>query len=140
MVDRNTEDFYLVHNHNKLCDQKNIKIFDNIANIDTNIQNLEEYKNNLINYLNSKPLISIYAFKKHAFKVFYTKKKCEFTLKQTTLANIYYPWRTNSKLFSWVSIFDNYKTKDEETFLKDERTCYIYDEKNKQFIWHKHII
>ena len=139
---RITEEFFLVRNHNKICDKRNLRLYDNYSEIETNICNFEEYKNELINFLNNNPLISIYAFKKHALKLFLSSNnKFNFTLKKSTLDNIYYPWRTNSKIFSCFSIFDNVKTFDDEMFLRDERTCYINDiYNNNKFYWHKHIL
>ena len=69
-----------------------------------------------------------------------SNKKFNFTLKKNTITNIYYPWRNNSKIFSSYSIFDNYKTVDDEIFMRDERTCYLYDNKKKNYYLHNNIL
>ena len=50
-----TEEFFLVRNHNKICDKRNLRLYDNYSDIETNICNFEEYKNELINFLNNNP-------------------------------------------------------------------------------------
>ena len=68
--DRNANEFYFVTKHNNLCEKKNITIYDNNDDIETNIYKYEDYKSKLIDYLNTNPLISIFGFKKYALKLF----------------------------------------------------------------------
>ena len=69
--------------HNDLCDKKSNVLYDNIADINSNIINYEGFKENLINYLNKNPLVSIYEFKKYALKLFLSSNNnCNFTLKK----------------------------------------------------------
>jgi len=42
--DRNTNEFYFVTKHNNLCEKKNITIYDNNEDIETNIYQYEDYK------------------------------------------------------------------------------------------------
>ena len=83
--------------------------------------------------------MSFHIFKKYALKLF-LKSNYSFQLKKNTLTNIYYPWKSNTKIFSWFTIFDNYKTNNDKIYFRDEATKYCYDFKNKSYYWHKHII
>ena len=68
------------------------------------------------------------------------KYECNFTLKKSTLSNIYYSWRANSKVFNWKKIFGNYQTKDGHNFLRDQATTITYYIKTLKPYWRKHII
>ena len=83
--------------------------------------------------------MSYYYFKKIAINKF-LKNEYDFTLKKNTLSNIYYRWRSNYKVFNWISIFDNIYTLDDKLYLRYQYTTLLYDEKNKNNYWHKHII
>lgn len=105
---RHNSNFYIIKEHNNICDKKDIKIYDNLANVEKTIVNYEEYKEELIDYLNNNPIKSYKNLKKKALDLF-LKKDANFTLKKNTLSNIYYKWRANTKIFSWHSIFDNFQ-------------------------------
>lgn len=64
-----TGNFYIVIDHNSLCDQKNINAW-------------EDYKKLLITHLNNNPLLSLFSFKKYAIKKFLNIKNFEFPLKK----------------------------------------------------------
>jgi uncharacterized protein with FMN-binding domain len=136
---RNTNEFYIIHKHNEICDIKNKKVYDNLANIEKEINNFSNYKEALISFLNKNPLIGYNAFKKKAVNI-YLKNEYEFCIKKNTLTNIYYSWRNQSKIFSWTSIYDNITTQDNKFFLRDEQTSLIFDIEKKQYYWHKHIL
>jgi len=110
-----------------------------LANIETEFKNRNDFKSYLISFLNFNPLISYGTFKKKAVK-YYLKNEFNFSIKKSTLANIYYTCRSNEKIFNWTTIFDNALTKDKNYFLRDERTTLIYDEESKNNYWHRHII
>ena len=65
---KNTGNFYIVFAHDTLCNQKNIKVYDNIADVQKNVYIWEEYKKISIAHLNNNTLLSLYAFKKFAAK------------------------------------------------------------------------
>ena len=118
-------------NHNEICDGKNPRHYDNIGDIQKNVYAFSEFKNELIKYLNNHPLISFPNFKIIATKHF-LNNKYDFYLKKNTFANIFYKWRNNSKIFSWLSIFDNCYTKDNMLYLRDVsiKLLYTTDGKN----------
>ena len=128
----------MIIEHNKIYNNINKKIYDNLANIEESINKYGDFKKELIGILNSNPLISFYYFKKIAYNKF-LKNVYDFTLKNT-LSNIYYPWKNNSKVFNWISIFDNIYALDDKLYLRDQHITLLYDEKNKNNYWHKHII
>lgn len=53
------------------------------------------------------------------------------------MPNIYYPWRSNAKIFNWILNFYNISTTDNNYYLRDGLTTLIYDEKNKNSFLHK---
>ena len=119
--------------------KKRKKIYDNLSNIETEINNFTDYKDDLISYLNKNPLISYTAFKKKAIYI-YLNHEYNFTIKKTTLSNIYYKWRNNTKIFNWISIFDNTLTQVNKYFLRDEETTLILDDDKNNYYWHKHVL
>ena len=68
------------------------------------------------------------------------KSLCSFTLKKSTLSNIYYQWRAHTKIFSLVSIFDKIYTLDNKNILKDEANSLCFDLTKKEYFWHRHVI
>ena len=54
----------MIIEHNKICNNKFKKIYDNLANIEEAINKFGEFKKDLISILNSNPLMSYYYFKK----------------------------------------------------------------------------
>lgn len=78
---RDTNSFYLVHEHNKICDEKNIKIYDNYADIENSFKEFNSFKKELFDFLNKNPLINYQMFNKTACK-YYLKYECNFTLKK----------------------------------------------------------
>ena len=69
----------------------------------------------------------MYAYREYAIKKYLASEKLDIPLKKSTLENIYYKWRNNSKIFSFFSIFDNYETVDKEVYLRDQKISYILD-------------
>jgi hypothetical protein len=116
--DRQKQLFYITHSHNAICNNNNPKIYDNIGEIQTNVYEFSNFKKDLINYLNRHHMITFKDFKIKA-NDYFLKNNFDFFVKKNTYANIYYPWRNNSKIFSWYSIFDNPTTNDNKTYLKD---------------------
>lgn len=108
---------YLTHSHNDICNNNKPQIDDNIGEIKSNVYEFSDFKNHLINYLNKHPLITQKSFKEKVN--FFLKGNFDLLLKKNTFANIYYPWRNNSKLFSWFNIFDNIYINYNKIYLKD---------------------
>ena len=81
---RKNKNFYLVSSHNNLCDTINFKIYDNMADISSNVNNFTQYKNELKKYLDSHPLILYKTFKYQA-NILYTTSEFDFILKENIL-------------------------------------------------------
>lgn len=96
-----------------------------IGDITINAYKFSEFKDKLLSFLNTNPLITYNLFKKHAFK-YYLDNNFKFSIKKNTFNNIYYEWRKTSKIFNWYSIFDNTLTIDRGNYLKDVVTSLLY--------------
>ena len=72
-------------------------------------------------------------------KIIYLKGNYEFKITKNTFGNNFYTWRQTAKIFSWYSIFDNSRTKDNTIYLKDVENKYIYNANTKEYHWHRHI-
>ena len=53
---RNTNEFFIIAEHNNICDQKNKKIYCNNAQIKKEFIKFSNFKSDLIKYLNLHPL------------------------------------------------------------------------------------
>ena len=85
---RDSQNFYLVQKHNKICDLMDVKEYDNTASVTNNVKNYTQYKKELTNYLNSHPLITINNFKKYAKNLF-DKSKFNFINTDNFYKNIW---------------------------------------------------
>ena len=54
----------------------------------------------MINFLNSQPLFTFKMFKNYVTE-YLKSNPIDFTLKDNILADIFYPWKRSSKLFSY---------------------------------------
>ena len=54
---RNENNFYFNSEHNEICNNKNPKIYDNIANVKSNVYAFSNFKEELIKFLNMNLLI-----------------------------------------------------------------------------------
>ena len=136
--DRGNNKFYITYEHNMIYNKLNIPIHDNEADINIEIKKRSDFKKILIEFLNKHPLYYFTYFKKFAKKL-YLKGKYEFKISKNAFANIFYPWRQTAKIFSWFSIFDNSKAKDNTIYLKDVENKYIYNDNPKDYYWHRHL-
>ena len=92
--------------HSTECLQLGKQLYNNIGNINKEIDNYKNFRKVLIEYLTLNPLIKYSDFRKNASE-FYEKTKCNFTIENYAFSNIYYNWRKNSNLFNKFSIFSN---------------------------------
>ena len=125
--------------HSKECLQLGKQLYDNIGNINKEIDNYKNFRKVLIDYLTLNPLIKYSDFRKNASEL-YEKTKCNFTIENYTFSNIYYNWRKNSNLFNKFSIFSNKLTKEGKIYLRDYTFKLIYNSNGKQLFEHEHII
>ena len=125
--------------HSEFCDKLNIPKYENYADIEGEISNYKEFKNDIIKYLNSHPIIKYTEYKKKAHKLYY-KNHCNFKININTLKNIYYNWRKENIIFKKYSIFEFNKTKNGLEYLKDYSYTYIYNKSGKTHFLHEHAI
>ena len=104
--DKEEKEYYMCIEHSKECLQLGKQLYDNIGNINKEIDNYKNFRKLLIDYLTLNPLIKYSDFRKNASEL-YEKTKCNFTIENYTFSNIYYNWRKNSNLFNKFSIFSN---------------------------------
>ena len=55
--------YILCDHHNNICNQKNIKIYDNTLDLEENINKYKDFKETLIKFLNKNSLISFLCLK-----------------------------------------------------------------------------
>ena len=114
-------------------------MYDNIGNINKEIDNYKNFRKVLIEYLNLNPLIKYLDFRKYVSEL-YEKTNCSFNIENYTFSNIYYNWRKNSNLFNKFSIFSNKLTKERKIYLRDYTFKLIYNSNGKQLFEKEHII
>ena len=93
----------------------------------------------MINFLNAHPLFTFKMFQKYVDK-FLKYNEINFTIKDNTLTNIYYPWIKDSKILSQFSIYDNNLTNDNKDYLRDVENILLYEPEGKKLYWYSHII
>ena len=91
------------------------KIYDNLGDINKEIDNYKKFREILIEYLNQNLLIKYTDFRILASGI-YEKNNFKFSIENYTFSNIYYTWRKNSNIFNKYSIFSNKLTK-EKNFI-----------------------
>lgn len=92
--------------------------YDNIQSINLEINNYNNFRRRLIEFLNINPLITYHDLFKESYKI-YNTNKCSFEISTYTFSNIYYNWRKASNLFNKFSIFSNKYTNNNELYLRD---------------------
>ena len=128
---RLSNEFFLISNHNNICNSTNISTYDNNLEINEAISDYKNLKNNLIQFLNRHPLIALKIFKILVIR-YVERNPINYELKPNTLSDIYYPWKYNSKIFSFYSIFFNDKTSNNKSYLKDVSFSLIYNEEGNK--------
>ena len=136
---KNLHKYLMDWGHSEFCDKLNIPKYENYADIEGEISNYKEFKNDIIKYLNSHPIIKYTEYKKKEHKLYY-KNHCNFRININTLKNIYYNWRKENIIFKKYSIFEFNKTKNGFEYLKDYSYTYIYNKSGKTHFLHEHAI
>ena len=131
--------YYFANDHSDKC--KNIKkqSYENIQNINTEISNYNNFREELIKFLNLNPVISFHDFAKEGQNL-YDKNSCNFNVSKNTYSNIYYEWRKKSNFFNKYSIFEHKMTKNNKIFLRDYTYKILYSKTGKNLFEHEHII
>ena len=94
IYNKNYKEFYTGWEDSSLCKNEKIEKFENIGDINEEIENFKQMKESLLNYLNSHPMIICRDFIKIGFKL-YNKNKCLYNVE-----NYIYSWRKNSMQFT----------------------------------------
>lgn len=61
---------------------------------------------------------------------YYLNNAFSFSIKKSTLVNIYYKSCSNAKIINWISIFYNIKAEEGKYYLIEERTTILYGNKS----------
>ena len=131
--------FYTDWNHSSYFQKDQIPIFENIGDINQQIDNYKNMKSALLNYLNSHPTIRSSDFFDKAYK-FYNKNNCKFKIEKNTFKNMYYNWRNNSFIFKKYSALGKGLINNEENFLRDYTFSTVYNKSGKSQFIHEHMI
>ena len=136
---KNKKTYYIDWVHSNYCNEIIRKVYNNIADINEEVNNYKEFRESIENYLDKYPLIKYSKFILKANKLYY-KKNCNFDIKENTLKNIYYNWRKKSMAYTKFYAFNNNLCKNKKVFLKEYRNLYLYKSNGKKQFNHEHFI
>ena len=136
---KNKKTYYIDWDHSNYCNEIIRKVYNNIADINDEVNNYKEFRESIENYLDKYPLIKYSKFILKANKLYY-KKNCNFDIKENTLKNIYYNWRKKSMTYTKFYAFNNNLCKNQKVFLKEYRNLYLYKSNGKKQFNHEHFI
>ena len=128
MKDRN--EYYLDWDHSSYCNNEMQKKYENIKDIDDEINNYKNMRIELKKFLDSYPTITYSDFIQKAYEIYY-RSHCTFTIEKYTFKNIYYTWKKNSLSFSKFFALENNKTKNNEDYLRDYSFMTLYNKSGK---------
>jgi len=139
-LDKNNNIYSLITDHSEKCRElENIQL-ENIHITNKEIENKEKYKEELLKYLNSNPLIILSEFNKHALNL-YRGNEYKFDLKKNFIRNLYYNWKKDNIIFTKFSVFTSNKCLNGEIYMREYLSKYIYKNINsEEQIQHEHII
>ena len=89
IYNKKSEEYYTDWDHSDYCKKEQIPIFENIGDINEQIENYKSLRNTLTKYLNSHPTISVSDFIKKGYTL-YNKNQCKFKIEKHTFKNLYY--------------------------------------------------
>ena len=139
LYEKNTKNYYFMKNHSDECLKKLIQKYENYKEINLEINNYQNFRKGLLDFLNTNPTISYHDFIKEG-EIIYNQNKCSFDIKTNTFSNIYYNWRKNSNSFNKFSIYDHTLTNNNKPFLRDYTYKTIYSKDGNSIINHEHVI
>lgn len=90
--------------HSDFCNKIIKEEYQNKADIEAEVNNYQEFRKNIKDWLDKFPLTKYREFKKKAIS-FYFKCQCNFEIKENTFKNIYYTWRKESPLYKKYANF-----------------------------------
>ena len=141
-IDLNKKDnkYILITDHSDKCREFDKVILENSSITNKEIENRDKYKEELINILNSNPLIVLSNFKKLALEL-YRGNDFKFDLKKSFIRNLYYRWKKDNIIFTKFSVFSTNKTINGEIYMCEFLIKSIYKNNNSdKQIQHEHII
>ena len=139
IFDKNTKEFYTDKEHSSFCNNQKIPEYENLGDINEEIENYNEMKVALNKYLNTHPMIICRKFIKIGYQI-YNKNRCKFNVQNYTFKNIYYTWRKNSLSFTEYSALQNPNTLENNSFLRDYSYTTLYNASGKSQFTHQHMI
>ena len=132
-------EFYTDWDHSSYYNKQKVPEYQNLGDINEQIENYKDLKEKLTNYLNTHPIITVRDFIKKGFKL-YDKSSCKFNVENYTFKNIYYTWRKNSLSFNKYSALEYPNTKENTPFLRDYSYITLYNASGKSLFIHEHFI
>ena len=139
IYNKDTMIYCLETEHSESCLNISKQFYSNTADINKQINNYKQFREELYNYLDINPIVKYQEFKEKAIKL-YKKNNCCFTIKENTFKNIYYNWRRSSNLHSKFAIFKWKYTLDNNEYLREYKFSLIYNKTGKKLLSHEHII
>ena len=107
---KDIEEFYTDWEHSSYCNNQKAQEYQNLGDINEQINNYKDLKEKLTLYLNTHSMITVGEFIKKGYKL-YDKCSCKFNVENYTFKNIYYNWRKSSLSFKKYSSLEYPNTK-----------------------------
>ena len=136
---KNKDQFYTDWDHSSYCNLQKATEYENIGDINEQIENYKDLKESLQKLLNKYPLLTLKNFIKKGYKI-YDENKCKFNVEDYTFKNIFYQWRKNSLIFTKYSALEFPNTLDNEVYLRDYSHITLYNASGKSQFLHEHMI
>lgn len=111
----------------------------NLLDTEKEVSKISNLKTLLTEFLYKNPLITFGQFKEEAFKIKQIEKN-KIMLNDNRLKNIYYPFKHNTDIFKWTSLFFNRSIFNIKIYLREYLETYIYDNNKREFYLHRHVI
>ena len=136
---KDIEEFYTDWEHSSYCNNQKAQEYQNLGDINEQINNYKDLKEKLTLYLNTHSMITVGEFIKKGYKL-YDKCSCKFNVENYTFKNIYYNWRKSSLSFKKYSSLEYPNTKENTPFLRDYSYITLYNASGKSQFIHEHLI
>ena len=137
--EKDTDRYIFCKDHSEECNKLDKAKITNIIEVKTEINNYEEYTDNLKMYLDKYPMTTFQEFKRYAQNL-YNEKNLVLELNNSYYSNLYYNWRRKSRVFTKYSLFDNQLTNNGKQYMRDYSLTMLYNKTKKSQFQHEHII
>ena len=115
--EKDTDRYIFCKDHSEECNKLDKAKITNIIEVKTEINNYEEYTDNLKMYLDKYPMTTFQEFKRYAQNL-YNEKNLVLELNNSYYSNLYYNWRRKSRAFTKYSLFDNQLTNNGKQYME----------------------